>query len=1474
MVTSTFTGLPLNGQSGETTYTGTGAADILKSITSFLNSPVGKYLAQKFKNECGFNPSACKGPSNAKSTVGQLLFGSGGATGIAGAQQQFAQLGQVDFITGDPGRNEISVTDQLTSGGLIDAQFRSAIEEGVTVQQAIDRKLLDVKKTFGFDKNGIQPANGYTYRALQYLRKFRVIPIGWELAARYSEQFDRRDLSLGFLTGQYPMCGNALVCSNDSTKVCTPANASTVCGAAATCGLPEARPSLSVCSNDLTKTCVADTDCSDPSGSNNGTCGASPYCGLVDPNWVLKAPQTYCRRQGAGEEIQTKEFICDQNNIHKDTGDIQDPANLDSSSDNGAPNCIKSINNNKPDIGRWVISRNADTCADVQSCIAENEDGTCIAFGYCVQEKDTFKFDGTQCSEENGTCTTYVDDAGDEATYLANTLDFQNCSADNAGCQWYCREFDVVNGRWTCTEQDRDGSTGKTMNFTESAASCSATQAGCRQFIRTGNGTNLLSNSGFESYTGGTLDGVTTAVFAGWSTIGQINAYPVKPTDVAITSNNGAAVKLTSSVTTSGLSQSFTIGSPLYERTFVGSIRAKADTACTAQLTVSTDVSTITTNIAVTTSWSTFSATNSVGSSSSVTSNSTAVTMTITTNGCGAANLTVDSAQLEEGKLTQYKDYGAVNLVYLNGTRQQCTPLDVGCQKYTPTGRGAAVTGIVRDSNRCSADKVGCGTYSLEPITSLPQRAGGPTNIVPTRAQACSAADVGCEEYTNLNEVARGGEGKSYFKSVKQCVKPDQLNGSNPVQQTYYTWTGDAKRGFVLRAYNLVQSNISQGGGGTAPCTKLSVGTSAVPPTCVDDSASLSAGLCSANDLATNPNCGEYYDANLNVFYRLRSATISVTADCQPFRNTIDAGNNTDLVYYLSPKENVSCRAAAASCRAYTGNAGKTTRQIFTDTFEAGSTTNWVNANSAPSNASVNVGGHSMLISPTQSAPGTAFMPRSVLDGKLTAGKAYTISFLAAAAEDVTPRPRVEVYLGNVSGNTFTYDRNNAGQRFDPLGGVTVNWNSGITPSGPEWNTFTLGPLTHDNITNVSIGFIAVGGPVYVDNIVLTEVNDTLYLVNTSVPICAPSDIGCAAYRDATNATQYLKSFSRVCSEQVVGCEAMIDTQNSTTPFAQTVKNITTPPDAVVTVVNNKNAACGANGKGCEALGLPIYSTDRSITGFKTVYLKNDPDRYSQDLCLAEEVFCRAYTIKGGGAAFFKDPGTGTCDFRKSQSGNGGTWYITGTDIVCPTVTPPATGRPIGASCSPVCQGGERDGRACLANADCAGGSCVGDPANAGKISSGSGAVVGQCTTSDQCTTSAGGQQNTCVYLAGLCPEGQNGCTEYRDPADPVSCRAECPYIQQGASPIYVDASCAPTTCSGGDNAGQNCQTSDQCSGGGSCIGSNGSSTTGFPGCRSYFYLRGSVEDNAGECNGVIDPKTGCRPFNDTSKEGLNFRGE
>lgn len=1448
---STLFGVPTTSDSGQFTYTGTSVADILKGIASFINSPVGKALATYFNSKCGLNPSICKGPSNARSSIGQLVFGNGNPTGIAGAQLLYASSGKADINTGGPGQNEIAITDQLSSGGLIDAGFRQAIEEVLTVQEALDKHFLDAKKTFGFDKNGIEPATGYPFRALQYLRKYRIIPVGWELAAKYSQLFDHRDLSLGYLTSRYQTCGQ------DAThKVCSRGQKSD-------------------------QACQLDSDCGTDSNGATISCGSSPYCGLVDPNWVLKAPQTYCRRQGAGEEIVAKEFVCDTNNVDATTGSVI-PAGVtcdatsDICTDTGAPNCVQSSANPHPDAGRWVIERNADTCADSQSCIAENEDGSCQAYGYCVQERQQFKFDGTQCSSENSTCTSYTDTSGQQVAYLASTLDSRNCTADNAGCTQYCAQSSYDPATSTCTGTD-------TINLTAKVQQCEQSQVGCTQYLQTTNNTNLLPNAGFETVDQG-VDSGNSANVAGWAKGGGLQAYPVSPDDPTVTAGNTVALKMVGGAT-DGLTQIVHTGHELYERTFTLSVHAKAAAACSATLQLAPEPNVASgpkvpasgnPNVNVTTDWQTVQATLTVPPQGSLTLPTFDVKAGIALGTCAGQSLIIDSAQLEEAfSASNFRDYGTVNAVYLNGNRAVCSAADVGCQNYTPLAGGEKVVGQVLNSNRCSADAVGCASYHLEPISSVPQRdfpGGKSVNIVAPKGQICSAADVGCEEYTNLDEVAKGGEGKEYYKSVKQCVKPDQTDGTNPISATYYTWVGDANLGYVLRSYDLVQSNL-----GPAPCTSMKIGQVGTQPECNDTAgpngtvAAAQVNCKVAADLVTNPECAQYYDAGLTAYYRLRASTVTITEDCHPYRNTIDQSDVAlkNNVYYLSTSENVSCSAAAAGCRAYTGNASGTTRQVLNDTFEANGTVNWLGGSA--SNASVNVNGHSMLITTNGPAVSAVTQPK-ISANQFYAGRTYLVTFTAAAVSSTLPT--ITAAIGRYAVPTFDVDVPLPGQ-------AKGSWNTKITPSGPEWKTFTLGPVTlTQDFTADQFGFTVKDGSAYIDNVVVTEVNDHVYYIGNSVPQCSIADVGCSAYRDQNGTVNYLTSFNRLCSEQVAGCEALIDTKNSSNPFTQTTAttpSVVTPADSVTTVVNNPSNYCPASAKGCSVVGLPVYTADQKTSGYLSKYLILDPDRYSQDLCSDNELQCQVYTGSDGTASYFKDPSQRVCDYRTGGDGNG-QWYITGTTQLCPTVTPPLAGRPIGASCSPVCASGSRLGQACSTNTDCPamnpGQGCTGDPSTVGMVKNGASAKIGQCSSNTDCL---GG--NACVYYAGSCPADQNGCTEYRDPTDPVSCQSTCPLsLSLGGTPDLVDASCARTQCKDGGRVGQNCASDLDCqdaSGSHSCVGGDGTTpAVGLPGCRSYFYIRQSLETNASLCNGKVDTALGCRPFNDTSNSTLNYRGQ
>lgn len=1305
----------LQSTTAENVRTGSVLAD---AFDIFAKTLIARLRQNLLSGPCGLNLALCKGPQTS-SQIANLLFGTGNITGIAGAKLQFASLGRVDYRTGDPAKTPIQPADLLQSQGLIDTQFREAVEEKLTVKEALDKGLLDAGRTFGFDQNGKEPQDGYPYRSLVYLRKYRIVPVGWELAALYNKDIDQqpKNLSLLSLVDAFDQCGQG-VCSNDSSLTCTT-------GAAQL---------------------VTDGEC----GPGNA-CTAkplSPYCGLVDPNWVLKAPATFCRRIGAGEEVVSRQFVCDDTN-----GD-------------GKINC----DTVGADVGHWEIQRKTDACSDEQSCIAENDDGSCRAYGYCVAERASFRFDGTSCPNVDATCTTYTGSDGETRSLLAGTLDARNCSAETAGCQWYCKNRDAA-GTWLCTDSSANN-LNDSIKFTGSAQTCASNAVGCRQFLRTTGGANLLPGASAERYTGTANDGTPDnfdpdGTGRGWVASGASIS--------AVTGDTPSGSTTAMQVAGSGqIESTVDTGSPTGDRTFTFSYSGRAETPpCSGGYSLGATAGTAN----YTTTWTRFSVTDPVASGV------TQTTLRATVGAVSGCTLLLDDFKLEEGAAaTSYRDYG-VDALYLGVARTQCPVEAVGCEKYTPVSGGASVPGIVRPADQCPSQFVGCRSFTEEAVTNngadatLPARGERTLSLVPATGRSCSAADVGCEEYTNLDIVASGGEAREYYRFIRQCVKPTASGTA-----TFYTWTGSDQVGYHLEAYTLKATNASAGG----PCTSLALSAVGNPDPACNDTSPTPAGDCTGQ-VGTNPDCRDYFDQNLQHYSRLASRVITVSSDCHPYRNTLDEANGRSQIYNILPGESIRCASNSAQCRAYAGSAGANTTAILTDNFEDKDTLGWTGG--VISNTAITVGGHSMQV-----APGVYRDVSTVL----TDGGSYTLSFWAASASstDSTITARFTDQTNGTGGQVFTGTA------------VAKSYLAGSPPTY-RWNQYTLGPVRFTGSTTGQLLFLAGTQTFLIDNITLTAVVDNVYLIRDSYTRCEGSE-NCAAYRNRANQTVTVKQFSSLCQEQFVGCEALYDTQNSSNPYGESVivrgrdTGVRVTADVPITLVNDPRKYCKAQDKGCTAFGRPALDEQGTVKAFTTVTLKDDPDAYSTILCHVDELFCEQFTTSSG-SAFFKDPGRRVCEYVQ-PGGLPLSWYLTGTSTLCSTTS---------------------FGGATYSSADL-------DRCEERPVDLNSDGINDYCYRS-----SPDGACIPCV--ARTCSDEFNGCTEYLDPSDPPKCQAACAYREQSGVPVKMDTKCRASTA-----------------------------TSALPGCRGYYQLKSTVK--AADCNGQLDPKSGCRPFNDTSGGSLNLR--
>ncbi|MEK7570064.1 MAG: dockerin type I repeat-containing protein [Patescibacteria group bacterium] len=1259
----------------------------------------------------------------------------GGATGgVAAAKERFASLGQVNLGTGggidiltelsscpvEPSSVSLQSPNSITSNNcVLESNFRQAVEEKLTVQQAIDRKLLTDQKVFGFDANGREPdfRSGYPYRSLKILRKYRIIPVGWELAAQYIRDFERQNVNLGAIVGQFDNPDSPYYRLIDPSWVLkAPENICLRTGFTADIvsqeyldddgdegGRKNIDYALRYCNNESDKNVGKVCECTDGGGADDPTCAAS------SPDTDTK---TGC-----------------VNNTNATTLSTQKTCAF--------------ITPRQEQIQR------REACVDERTCVLENDDGTCKQFGTCTEEKDTWRFNGQSCNNVYASCQTFTDSAGQSASYLQNTLQPDSCGADNAGCQQYCTAYDYTAGKWMCAS----GSTANTVRFDRDAQECDASAEGCTQFLRMSTGTNLVANGNFEE--SAVANPAQNANFSGWVTGDGSQACGAQSfaSTQAFAGGQSARIQYLPDCGGGNAAHTFTTirdtGVPLRDRTFTVSFYAKSESiSCVVDTTLGSGTEfSPSANPTITPGWQRFSYAYTFLSSQARSD------VNLVFRPSTACTYLLDNVQVEEGsQLTDYKDYGAVNQVHLKRPADglactgnvatdpaacskfitKCTANDVGCDLFTPLAGGSNVP--AKGGISCPADKVGCATFREQPIASVlaahetrtgkycksklvnsfvscsdDSQCGGVAGdcqplvsfIAKTGVQ-CTAQDVGCEAFTNLDQVAQGGEGKAQFTKLQLCVQPN-----DPGLKNYYAWTGDNETGYQLKQYRLKQSNV-----GTGPCTNLATGQT-LPLNCIDNSSPQTAVIDCQASFGTNPDCGQYYDDAGQVYYRLRSRLIEGTADCHPFRNTAD--NN---VYYADGTRSLSCSAAAVGCREYVGNTGSNTRTLLTSEFENGSYAPWVVSNPVnPSTESVNFGGHSLHVSGTPTAQNQSVA--------LTRGKSYVLNFWAKAAS-------ATILSANVGTGAGTAQ----------LGNVSV---------GTEWNVYTLGPglVDFDTTGTNALTISGTAGVAYfLDNITLTEITDSIYRVKASQTACGGFE-GCQEYRNRSNQVNTYAGFTRLCKSEVVGCEALINTRNTASAYSATTSfpsqrgdvdgsgrvdnadrdylsaylftsgpapspmdagdvdadggvdisdvnalvnflnlggqvsaapypgdTVTTPGDVVEYWVNDPAKACRGEEKGCRALGKQTFDATGGVQSTATTYLLDTPDAYPTIMCGRGTLFCEEYTTSEGGKAYFRNPGSKVCSYRDVSGNKAAGWYIDGTDTPCPTRTlnniPPA----------------------------------------------------------------------------------------------------------------------------------------------------------------------------------------------------------
>lgn len=1184
----------------QTTYTGQLLADTIDIFTSTLISKLLERLKTGLIADFTV-PNITDSLSGTSSTSG----------GVSAAEEKYLSFKEVPLTRGgdiDILSDLVNCPDQGSSvtNCVIDEGFHTAVVQGKTVQQALDEGLIDGNKPFGFGQSGlpiVSPEEGIPYRSTIILKHYRIIPVGWQIAAEYLRDFGGgTSVTLQDLVDAYDQC--------DSTDY-------------------------------------------------------SPYCKLVDPDWVLTSPAGICNLQGYGQNILSVRF--------------EDDDGLDATPER--PNVLRS-----------------QSCVDDQTCLKTDSDGNCIAYGYCTEEKRIYRFQGDECPEQNSSCQTYSDSNDEEVSYLRNTLNFNNCDANSVGCQWYCQVYNDINLDWQCSQNgyvyetcssssstynSTDGTCGCTaddattcdiqegafkcstesglsctlsevadtttgvdsaINFNNQVKTCDEGDADCTTYVRTATGANLIFNSSFEffnSYIDAPEDivrGETELTDTTEDTFGFYSAASSDPgaaceadsgTEDCIGWEKTGRVFATSDDAFDGfvaaevvgpatLTYEFETGYDVQDRTFDLQFMSRNDASTSCLGTTVTLNGTLLENPDYTGSSSsniTFAgdATWTTNTFDPMTISyfghvETILTLVITIpSGCSATPIILDAFDLvESDDSAEYTAYGESELISMNGEALACEDEDIGCELFTPAGGSSAdavpgqITNPLADEctgtdgfadpscSQCNGTNsddefVGCDFYQEQPLTNaapVPSLAGFTTvptgdereGIVQRTGYYCNNA--GFEGVSCYDDADCGGTVGACVDSVSiipstaevcsaQYVGCEEYTNLDILTEggeglEYYSYIKQCVKdtpeqrdndeistfvtfeGSDISGYSLRSFDLKKSNVDDGPCTNLDLyGSTAESSEAVCIDTATTQQTCTAADVGVDADCTEFIDPDTGTSY-YRLKSYTITAS----DDCHPLRNELDgRIYYSVPSESTSCPASQNLCREYKGSAGGDVFEAINEDFEDDVWDAIGTGTVEQSSESTAAGGHSMHLSSGTASYDLFTVGDEGTVSSLDEGKTYVVEFWA---KEEGGGSGLSVYFDSATSTSADATVYFVENSVNSVSGEAVSISEG------DWHKYTFGPVIMPRAGEDDDQFIIDwddGTDFYVDNIVLEE-SDSQYLIKNTADACTGYE-GCEEYADRAGDTHYIKSFSRLCEEQFVGCEAIIDTQNSDSPFTQ-----------------------------------------------------------------------------------------------------------------------------------------------------------------------------------------------------------------------------------------------------------------------------------------------------------------------------------
>ncbi len=554
-----------------------------------------------------------------------------------------------------------------------------------------------------------------------------------------------------------------------------------------------------------------------------------------------------------------------------------------------------------------------------------------------------------------------------------------------------------------------------------------------------------------------------------------------------------------------------------------------------------------------------------------------------------------------------------------------CFADEVGCNSYNPTEGNISIQSVVARDDYCPAECIGYDSYKQSATYFESKEALD--FFIPSTAVSCTAADAGCDEFTNLDEISQGGEAKEYYKYLRLCKKPQDADA---YCKTFYAWQGSSETGYQLKTYVLSTANaLSNEPKSTITdledwpsewCSDKTLDANGLPNCCNGP-----------DDLEKNPFCREFYDINGTIYYKIYQNTISCSDNCHPFRKTRLGENDSDAetnckasngswdsanlvcIYQAIPGQGIACSSRAIGCREYRGNAGANIFTAFFEDFESGTESGW-KIGQIQSEA-LSIAGHSIMSQSLKLKTSIGVLtdsagnPINCNDLTLRSCDAnnpqdyncYDRAANACKAKDSDRSDICLVQVGeqycSVLGNTIkpkkTYlisfwAKSASANIVQDLEIKFINNNDVsdvLTPQKiniqPDWDYYLFGPYKAENIIradgaidpSIAIDFASRTGEFYVDNLRIQEVKNYVYV-----------NKGTWATPQSCDQNPFVENGPIRAPQFMLGCKQYLDISN------------------LVHNLRSFNKLCREIAVGCEAM----IDTNNSTSPFSETFNQND----------------------------------------------------------------------------------------------------------------------------------------------------------------------------------------------------------------------------------------------------------------------------